>query len=60
MTAMAETGKLIVILAFNRDDEGELQPAFETPEMPGEFATSTAAPLLASMLTLPCHEHVHF
>jgi len=30
---MAEIGKLIVILAFDRNDEGELQPAFEPREM---------------------------
>ena len=44
---MADTGKLIVFLAFNRDDEGELQPAFEPREMPTEFAATTAARVAA-------------
>ncbi len=28
--------KLIVLMAFDRDEEGELQPAFEPREMPDE------------------------
>ena len=28
--------KLIVVMAFDRDDEGNLQPAFEAREMPDE------------------------
>ena len=28
--------KLIVLMAFDRDDEGNLQPAFEAREMPDE------------------------
>ncbi len=28
--------RLIVVLAFDRDDEGNLQPAFEPREMPDE------------------------
>jgi len=45
---IAETGKLIVFLAFNRDDEGQLQPAFEPREMPSEFAATTAARMAAN------------
>jgi hypothetical protein len=33
---MADITKLIVLMAFDRDDEGNLQPAFEAKEMPDE------------------------
>ena len=33
---MTTPTKLIVLVAFDRDEEGELQPAFEPREMPDE------------------------
>lgn len=35
--------KLIVLVAFDRDEEGELQPAFEPREMPDERRAKQAA-----------------
>lgn len=43
--------QLIVLMAFDRDDEGVLQPAFEAREMPDERRAVTAAKLLS-------HQHV--
>lgn len=40
---MASPAKLIVLMAFDRDDEGELQPAFEPREMPDERRAQSAA-----------------
>jgi|GEM_PF-779451 len=40
--------KLIVLMAFARDEEGELQPAFEPREMQSESAAKTQARLLAA------------
>lgn len=45
---MAETTKLIVYVAFVRDEEGELQPAFEAREAPSEGAAKQQARLLWS------------
>jgi len=46
---MTETPtKLIVYLAFVRDDEGELQPAFEAREAQSESAAKQQAQLLWS------------
>ncbi len=39
--------KLIVVWAFSRDDEGELQPAFAPREMQSEGAAKREARLLA-------------
>ena len=38
---------LVVLMAFDRDDEGNLQPAFEAREMPDERRAITAARLLS-------------
>jgi hypothetical protein len=40
--------KLIVLMAFDRDDEGELQPAFEAREMPDEDRAVRAAKDMAN------------
>lgn len=40
--------KLIVLMAFDRDQEGELQPAFEAREMPDEERAIRAARAMAS------------
>lgn len=39
--------KLCVVMAFDYDDEGALQPAFEAREMPSEERARSAARLLA-------------
>lgn len=39
--------KLIVLMAFDRDDEGVLQPAFEPREMPDERRAVSTARLLS-------------
>lgn len=38
---------LYVLLAFDRDDEGELKPAFEAQQMPSESAAIARAKLLS-------------
>lgn len=38
---------LIVFLAFERDDEGELRPAFEALQMPSEHAAVARAKLMS-------------
>ena len=40
---MSVPGELIVLLAFDRDEDGELQPAFEPREMPDERRARQAA-----------------
>lgn len=40
--------KLIVVMAFDRDEEGELRPAFEPMEMPSEDYAKQRARLLAT------------
>ena len=40
---MAVPGKLIVPLAFDRDDDGELQPAFKPREMRTSVASGRGA-----------------
>lgn len=40
---MNTTGKLIVVAAFDRGDDGELVPAFEPREMPDERRAKQAA-----------------
>lgn len=40
---MTPPTKLIVLMAFDRDDEGELQPVFEPREMPDEAKAKAAA-----------------
>jgi hypothetical protein len=45
---MSEPTKLIVYLAFARDEEGELQPAFEAREAQSEDAAKQQARLLWS------------
>lgn len=40
---MADNGKLIVLIAFKYDEEGNLQPAFEPREMPDEVRAKLAA-----------------
>ena len=39
---------LHVLMAFDRDDEGELQPAFEAMQMPSEHAAIMRAKLISS------------
>lgn len=48
MSAPAPPTKLIVYLAFVRDDEGELQPAFEAREAQSEAAATQQARILWS------------
>jgi hypothetical protein len=43
--------KLIVLMAFDRDEEGNLQPVFEPREMPDERRAIATARLLS-------HQHV--
>jgi hypothetical protein len=43
---MATPTKLIVMMAFDRDAEGELRPAFEPQEMPSEGRAISAAKAL--------------
>jgi hypothetical protein len=43
----AETKTLNVFMAFERDEEGELRPAFEAQEMPSEFAAINRAKLMS-------------
>lgn len=43
--------KLIVLLAFVRDDEGELQPAFEPREVPSEDKAKMDARRMAALGT---------
>lgn len=38
---------LIVLAAFDRDDEGELRPAFEAQQMPSEHAAVQRAKLMS-------------
>lgn len=38
---------LIVLAAFDRDDEGELRPAFEAQQMPSEHAAISRAKLMS-------------
>lgn len=38
---------LIVLAAFDRDDEGELRPAFEPQQMPSEHAAVSRAKLMS-------------
>lgn len=38
---------LIVLAAFERDDEGELRPAFEAQQMPSEHAAISRAKLMS-------------
>lgn len=45
---MATPTKLIVLLAFLRDDEGELQPAFEPREMQSEERARHEARMMAA------------
>ncbi len=45
---MANPSKLVVLMAFDRDAEGELRPAFEPQEMPSEARAISAARALAS------------
>lgn len=40
---MADKGKLIVLLAFEHDEDGNLVPAFEPREMPSEDRAKLAA-----------------
>ncbi|ODT06163.1 MAG: hypothetical protein ABS58_12830 [Mesorhizobium sp. SCN 65-20] len=40
--------KLIVVAAFNRDDEGELHPAFEPRQMQSEDAARRLAKMIES------------
>lgn len=40
--------RIIALLAFVRDEEGELRPAFEAREMPSEAAAQQQARLLAA------------
>ena len=40
--------KLIVLMAFTRDEEGELQPAFEPREMQSEDRARSEARLMAA------------
>lgn len=40
---MASPSKLIVLMAYDRDDEGALQPAFEPREIPNERCVVSAA-----------------
>lgn len=46
--APAAPTKLIVVLAFVRDEEGELRPAFEPREMQNEGQAKQQARLLAA------------
>lgn len=39
---------LHVLMAFDRDDEGELRPAFEAMQMPSEHAAIMRAKLISS------------
>lgn len=38
---------LVVFMAFERDEEGELRPAFEAQQMPSEHAAVNRAKLMA-------------
>lgn len=40
---MSEGGKLVVVVAFDLDDEGNLRPAFEPREMPSEHRAKLTA-----------------
>ena len=44
---MSKPTKLIVLMAFNRDEEGELQPAFDPREMPSEEKARMEARMMA-------------
>lgn len=46
MSEATSPTKLIVVAAFNRDEEGELRPAFEPREMPDEARAKNAARML--------------
>jgi hypothetical protein len=46
---VAKPTNLIVMLAFDRDDEGELRDAFEPREMPSEDRAIRAARSLAGL-----------
>ena len=43
MTETPKPLKLIVLMAFDRDEEGDLRPAFEPREMPDERRAKQAA-----------------
>ena len=45
---MPDAGKLVVVVAFDLDDEGNLQPAFEPREMPSEQRARLVAQDLAA------------
>lgn len=45
---MSEAGKLIVVVAFDLDDDGNLQPAFEPHELPSEYKAKLLALDLAT------------
>lgn len=47
VASMSTPGKLIVLMAFDRNDEGELVPVFEPREMPSEERAISAARDLA-------------
>ncbi len=46
---MSEHAKLIVLVAFDYDEDGNLQPAFEPREMPNEDRAKLAAADLAKL-----------
>ena len=50
-TKAAKPTKLIVLLAFVRDEEGELQPAFEAREVPSEDKAKMDARRMAALGT---------
>lgn len=45
---MSEPGKLIVVVAFDLDDDGNLQPAFEPHEVLSEYQAKLLATNLAA------------
>jgi hypothetical protein len=44
---MTDTPRFIVVMAFFRDEDGELQPAFEPREMQSEVSARSQAQILA-------------
>tara|TARA_R110002020_G_scaffold161283_6_gene346242 strand:- start:304 stop:573 length:270 start_codon:yes stop_codon:yes gene_type:complete len=44
---------LVVLMAFVRDEEGELRPAFEAREVPSEDRAKMDAKRMAALGTLP-------
>jgi hypothetical protein len=51
VSGSASPTRLIVVLAFDRDDEGELRPAFEPREMPDEGRAKREAAMLKGQHT---------